>query len=81
MTNLFAGPKARKIIAQGKRDEVRAALGYVPKTSPSPVRATESSLVRTLVFPLGIIKVCKATGECWIELAVEAPKCAAHTGL
>lgn len=36
-----AGPKARKITAQGKRDKVRAALGYVSKEFSSAVRAKE----------------------------------------
>lgn len=31
LVSISEGPKARKMIAQGKRDEARAALGYVPQ--------------------------------------------------
>ena len=46
----FKGQEARKIIAQGKRDKVRAAPGNSYKHLPSPDRATETAKANGLFF-------------------------------
>jgi hypothetical protein len=46
-----AGLKARKVIAQGKRDKVRVVLGYVPENISKPCkRGRVSKLRRKIPF-------------------------------